>query len=160
MSEEPTISMASASSRCRMAASTRSRGTFSPKNTTSGLSTPPQRRQDGTAKDEKSALSRSASPSGASVAVQIEPAGVQPAELVLQLVARRSPLATHAADQIEPPVQVDHPGAAGGLMQPVDILGQKQLAPAHDASSRASARCASFGRARRKRRQPIRLRAQ
>ena len=43
--------------------------------------------------------------------VETEPAGVQPAEFVLQLVARHSPLATHAADEIEPPVQVDHPGA-------------------------------------------------
>src|SRR6202035_1974372 len=60
--------MASASSKWRQAASTRSRGTFSPKNTTSGLSTPPQRRQDGAAKREKAAFSRSASPSGASAA--------------------------------------------------------------------------------------------
>ena len=28
-------------------------------------------------------------------------------------------------------MQVDHPGASGRLMQPVHILGQKDLAPAH-----------------------------
>ena len=39
--------MASACCKWRAAASTRSRGTLSPKNTTSGLSTPPQRGQDG-----------------------------------------------------------------------------------------------------------------
>ena len=29
------------------------------------------------------------------------------------------------------PVQVNHPGAAGRLMQPVHVLGQKNLASAH-----------------------------
>ncbi len=59
--------------------------------------------------------------------VQIEPVGVEPAELVLQLFARRSPLAIHAADKIDPAVQVDHPRAAGRLMQPVDVLGENEL---------------------------------
>ena len=46
-------------------AATHVRGTPSPKNTTSGLSTPPQWGQAGTRKAEKSIPSRSASPSGA-----------------------------------------------------------------------------------------------
>ena len=62
--------------------------------------------------------------------VEPEPAGVEPAELVLEFVARRSLLAPHAADEVEPPVQVDHFGAAGRLMQPVDVLCQEKLAPA------------------------------
>ena len=130
MSEEPTISIASALSRWRKAASTRSRGTFSPKNTTSGLSTPPQRRHGGMTKDEKSAPSRSASPSGRFRCVKIEPVGIEPAKFVLQFDARRSPLAIHAADEIDPPVQVDHPRAASRLVQPIHVLGQKKLASA------------------------------
>ena len=67
----------------------RSRGTFSPKNTTSGLSTPPQCGQVGTTKVEKSTPSRSASPSGASAASSASQSGIQPFELLLQFVARR-----------------------------------------------------------------------
>ena len=110
-----------------MAASTRSRGTFSPKNTTSGLSTPPQRRQDGTAKEEKSAPSRSASPSGASVASRSsQPAFSRPSSSCSSSRGDLA-LAIHAADAIDPPVQVDDPRAAGRLMQPVHVLGQKKL---------------------------------
>ena len=63
--------------------------------------------------------------------VEREPLGIQPAKLLLELVARCSPLAIHAADPIDAPVQVNHPGAAGRLMQPVHVLGQKNLASAH-----------------------------
>src|SRR5271170_2868474 len=63
--------------------------------------------------------------------VQIEPVGVQPAEVVLQLFAGRSQLAIHAADKIDPAVQVDHPRVAGRLMQPVDVLGENELDSAH-----------------------------
>ncbi len=62
--------------------------------------------------------------------VEIKPVRVQPAEVVLQRLARRSRLAIHAADAIDPPVQVDHPFAAGRLVQPVHVLRQQQLGSA------------------------------
>jgi hypothetical protein len=53
----------------------RQRGTFSPKNTTSGLMMPSQRGQLGTSNKLKSRPSRSASPSGASGACRpVQPA--------------------------------------------------------------------------------------
>ena len=63
--------------------------------------------------------------------VEREPFGIQPFELVLQRLARRDALAAHAADVIDAAMQVDHRCAAGGLMQPVDVLGQQDLALAH-----------------------------
>src|SRR5690606_1874283 len=68
ISDEPTTSIASLACRAAVASSTRTRGTLSPKNTTSGLSMPPQAGQSGTSKPAKSTPSRSASPSGATVA--------------------------------------------------------------------------------------------
>jgi len=104
--------MASACSKCCAAAhQLRSRGTFSPKNTTSGLSTLPQRQQTALRRRKKSAFSRRRRRRPRIGGVQIEPVGVHPTQVILQL--RRAtllPLATHAADQIEPPVQVYHPG--------------------------------------------------
>jgi len=47
--------------------------------------------------------------------------------------------ATHAADQIETSMQIDDAGAAGGLMQAVHILSQKNFALAHRLEPRQSA---------------------
>src|SRR5947209_1693305 len=51
INEDPTISIPSAWRSASNAAPTRPLGTFSPKNTTSGLSTPPQDRHGGTTKE-------------------------------------------------------------------------------------------------------------
>src|SRR3712207_1616027 len=62
MREEPTTSTASARASAAKASSTKLLGTLSPKKTTSGFSTPPQPRQPGTTKLEKSSVSRSELP--------------------------------------------------------------------------------------------------
>src|SRR5579872_5970818 len=113
-----------------MAASTRPRGTVSPKKTTSGLRTPPQRRHDGGSNEEKSAPSRSASPSGASAAASPS----QPA------FSRPSSSWTSSRAILRPqPMQVDDADAAGGLMQPVDVLSQKKLDPVFGLEARQGA---------------------
>jgi hypothetical protein len=61
----------------------------------------------------------------------VTPCRIEPVELVLKLGTWRPPLTPHAADQIEPAVQVDHAGAACHLMKPVNVLGQQQFAPVH-----------------------------
>src|SRR6476469_9671507 len=48
--------------------------------------------------------------------VKIEPVGIEPAEAILHLLAHHLQSAPHAADQVEPAVQVDHAVVAGGLM--------------------------------------------
>jgi hypothetical protein len=57
-----------------------------------------------------------------------EPSRVQSFESFLQRLPRRDDVAAHAADTVEAAVQVDHRFAASGLMQPVDVLGQQDLA--------------------------------
>jgi len=69
--------MASARSTAAIAVLTRSLGTLSPKNTTSGLSTPPQASHAGTAKSANATPSKSASPSGASAASSSANAGLR-----------------------------------------------------------------------------------
>ena len=61
--------------------------------------------------------------------VERQPLRIGAAKCILEFVARRLAAAAHAADQIEPAVQIDHLPVAGGLMQPVDVLGQQHLAP-------------------------------
>ena len=61
--------------------------------------------------------------------VERQPFRIGAAERILEFVARRLAAAAHAADQVEPSVQIDHLPVAGGLMQPVDVLGQQHLAP-------------------------------
>src|SRR5690606_3914552 len=48
-------------------------------------------------------------------------------ELVLQQIARPRAPAGHAADRVEPSVQVDHPALAGDLVEPVDVLRDDEL---------------------------------
>ena len=55
----------------------------------------------------------------------------EPAESILHLLAHHLQSAPHAADQVEPAVQVDHAVVAGGLMEPIDVLGQNDLGSAH-----------------------------
>ena len=136
MSDEPTISMASAWARCWLAASTFSRGTFSPKNTTSGFSTPPHCRQGGTIKAEKIGIFQIGVAVRRIGRVQIDPGGIEPGQLVLKFGAGHASLAAHAADQIEPAMQVDDAGAAGSLVQPIDVLGQQELAAVHRLQTR------------------------
>ena len=56
-----------------------------------------------------------------------EPARVAAGEFALEVRPRRKRAAAHAADPIEPPVQVDHPLAPCRLMQPVHVLGQEMV---------------------------------
>src|SRR6185503_5376998 len=63
--EEPATRMASAAATASRATSYRALGTFSPKKTTSGLSSPPHGAQRGGSKDSIAEASMSASPSGA-----------------------------------------------------------------------------------------------
>ena len=58
---------------------------------------------------------------------EAEPVGVQTYQLFLPCVAGRPAFAVHAAHPVEPAMQVDHPRAAGGLMQTVDILRDELL---------------------------------
>ncbi len=60
-----------------------------------------------------------------------KPWRIEPVELVLKLGTGHPQFALHASDQIETTVQVDHAGAAGGLMKPVNILGQQYFGLAH-----------------------------
>jgi hypothetical protein len=76
MSDEPTTSTASAASSAALAASTRVRGTFSPKNTTAGFSMPPQTSHTGTRNAARSAHSMCASPSAAGSALAPAKAGL------------------------------------------------------------------------------------
>ena len=62
--------------------------------------------------------------------VERQPFRVHAPKRVLEFAARRFRSAAHAADEIEPAVQIDHLPVAGGLMQPVDVLGQQHLAAA------------------------------
>ena len=95
-----------------------------------GLEHPAARRHGGMTKDEKSAPSRSASPSGASVASSSSQSGLSRPSSSCKLLARRSPPAIHAAHEIDASVQVDHPRAARRLVQPIHVLGQQKLASA------------------------------
>ena len=61
--------------------------------------------------------------------IERQPFRVGAAKRILEFVARHLAAAAHAANQVEPSVQIDHLPMAGGLMQPVDILGQQHLAP-------------------------------
>src|SRR6266702_859528 len=60
--------------------------------------------------------------------IERQPLRICTAKRILEFVARRLPAAAHAADQIKPAMQIDHLPVTCGLMQPVDILGQEQLA--------------------------------
>ena len=57
--------------------------------------------------------------------IERQPRRIQRFELVLKRIARHAQIARETAHAIEPPVQIDHVAAAGGLMQPVDVLGQQ-----------------------------------
>ena len=58
---------------------------------------------------------------------KVEPPRIQPTEVLLHFLTHQLPSATHAADQIEPAVKVDHALVAGGLVKPVHILRQNDL---------------------------------
>ncbi len=60
--------------------------------------------------------------------IERQPCRIGAAKIVLKLVARRLAAAAHAADKIEPAVQVDDLPVAGRLMQPIDVLGQQHPA--------------------------------
>ena len=75
--DEPTTSTASAASSASDAAATRSRGTFSPKNTTDGFSMPPHAAQAGTSNAFAPSKSTCASPSAAGSAIAPTHAGLR-----------------------------------------------------------------------------------
>lgn len=62
--------------------------------------------------------------------IERQPRRIRAAQRLLKLIARRLRPAAHAAHQVEPAMQVDHLPMAGGLMQPIDVLGQQHPAPA------------------------------
>ena len=125
VSDEPSTTSTSAASTSAYACSTRSRGTDSPKKTTSGLSRPPQSAQSARTK------SRHSLHHGVAVRPQLgvlqpggrRDVGVERGEPTLH----RRPAATAAAVQADHrgdvAVQVDHRAAAGRLVQAVDVLG-------------------------------------
>ena len=104
---------------------TRSAGTFSPKNTTSGFSSPPHASQAGKSNAPNAASSRSASPSGASIASRDSEVRIPSLEFQLQPLARTPSLAAQAAHRIDAAVQIDHVLTAGRLMQPIDVLSDE-----------------------------------
>ena len=59
--------------------------------------------------------------------IEVLPGRVAFDQLLLECVARQTPVAGHAAHFIEPSVQVDHAFAAGTLVQAVDVLGDQQF---------------------------------
>jgi hypothetical protein len=63
--------------------------------------------------------------------IQIEPTWVQSRQLVLKLIPRCLPSAPHAANKIQPAMQVDYTLVAGSLMQPIDVLGEHEFGSAH-----------------------------
>ena len=124
--------------------STRSRGTFSPKNTTSGLSTPPQRRQAGTRR-RKSRPLRDRRRHRAHPPRQDEPVRVQALSSSCSS-SRGDRAAAHAADEIEPSRAGRSPALlpAAWCSRSTFWVSRSSLLPI--ASSRARARWASLGR--------------
>jgi hypothetical protein len=60
--------------------------------------------------------------------VEFRQGGVEANEPVLEVAARASGRARRAADEVEPSVEVDHRPAPGGLVQPVQVLGEEDRA--------------------------------
>ena len=130
MSELPATSNAPSSSASEStranACATRSRGTFSPKNTTSGFSTPPQPVHSASRKFATSVSTRRRRPRAVSTCAPARAAvkarSFQLAQPLLQLVAGADPAAAEADDVRDAAVQIDHGVAAGGAVQTVDVL--------------------------------------
>ena len=158
ISDEPITSIASARASASIAAVTRSRGTLSPKNTTSGFKIPPQA-QLGTSNAEKSTASRSASPSGASFAVRPAKSGLRSSSSCCRR-ARGSlcPQLMQRTISSRPCRSITRRWPAAWCSRSTFCVTSSSIRPS--ASRRASAKCAPFGRARRKRGHPTRLRAQ
>src|SRR5690606_28143831 len=57
--------------------------------------------------------------------LMIEPAGVEPLEPGLQIVAWLDSTAAEATDLGQRPVQLDHLAAAGGVVESIDVLGDQ-----------------------------------
>ena len=121
MSEEPITSIASACISCDIDLRTRSGGTCSPKNTTSGFNTPPH-----CAGRHLKAREIALLDVGVAVRrlqrIKVGPARIEAHQFSLQIPACMALLAAHAAHLVDPAVQVDHVRAAGGLVQPIDVL--------------------------------------
>ena len=58
--------------------------------------------------------------------VEVDPVRIARQQFLLQFLSRQPPLTSHTAHQVEPPMQIHNVGAARGLMQAIDILGNKQ----------------------------------
>ena len=100
---------------------TRSRARFSPKNTTSGFSSPLHDSQAARRSPECGIFQI-----GISVwrfhRIERREVPIPSLELRLQLLARAPSLAAQAAHRIDAAVQIDHVLTAGRLMQPIDVL--------------------------------------
>jgi hypothetical protein len=124
MREEPVTRRRSASSTRENDSSTRSRGTDSPKNTTSDS------RADETLRDPKPEV---VGVFQIGVAVRSgdsgegEPARIRRLETVLILVAGDQGSAIEASDPIEPPMKVDDSPSARLLVKAVDVLGDEVM---------------------------------
>jgi hypothetical protein len=127
ISEDPTTSMASARARPAIAAATRSVGTLSPKNTTSGFSTPPQTEHAGTSNESKVEPLEIRVAVGRFAGLERVPIRIAPRELQLEGLSIEPPLASGAADAVDAAVQIDDRDASGRLVQPIDVLRHEQL---------------------------------
>jgi hypothetical protein len=63
--------------------------------------------------------------------IQMEPGWVHARQSVLKLGPRGLLSAPHAANKIQPAMQVDYTLVAGSLMQPIDVLGEHEFGSAH-----------------------------
>ncbi len=114
---------ASASSKSRQASSTTSRRQFSPKKTTSGLSTPPQNLAAGDSEGAQALAFELGVSVGGELGVDLRPARIEAGEARLERGAWAHGVAAEAADALEGAVELDHVIAAGAVMEPVDVLG-------------------------------------
>jgi hypothetical protein len=127
------------------ASATRVLGTFSPKNTTSGFSMPPQASQAGTV-NSASSSSISASPSGAARSAATRNPGLTACSVCwMASRANRAPQSRHTTPSIRPCSAIVAALPARSCRPSTFCVAMRWTRCR--ASSRASAACAAFGRA-------------